>query len=103
MRKKIADQLIKYIFDRTHSFQKELPEIYNNLPETPLGLDFDQVEIPESVFETYCRLLRSELRFLEKEKMCEQTGWPQDLSNISYIRDFGFSASFVKGKRNIKT
>ncbi len=83
MRRKIANQLIKDIFNRTHSFQKELPEIFDNLSETPLGLDFDQVEIPESVFETFCGFLRSELRFLEKEKMCEQTDWPQDLSKIS--------------------
>jgi hypothetical protein len=71
MRRKITDQLIKDIFNRTHSFQKELPEIYDNFPETPLGLDFDQVEIPESVFETFCGFLRSEPRFFKKEKRSE--------------------------------
>lgn len=69
MRNKEIDlQLMQRILDLTLSFQMEFPEIYINLLETPLFLNYDHKEISETEFEGYYEFLKAQLQVCEKEK-----------------------------------
>ena len=81
--KKIEDQLMKEIFDLTLSFQIEFPEIYDNLLETPLFLNYGDKEISETEFEAYREFLRAQLRVLEKEQTNNQIDGPTNLSKYA--------------------
>ncbi|MBO0329717.1 hypothetical protein [[Muricauda] lutisoli] len=60
------NQLLQEIFDLTLSFQMEFPEIYDNLMETPLFLNYENKGISENEFEEYCKFLKAQLRVFEK-------------------------------------
>ena len=57
------------IFDLTLSFQMEFPEIYDNLLETPLFLDYENKGISENELEGYYKFLKTQLQVLEKEAL----------------------------------
>lgn len=67
--KEIEHQLMKEIFDLTLAFQIEYPEIYDNLLETPLFLNYDHKVISQNEFEAYREFLRAQLRVFEEEKV----------------------------------
>lgn len=66
---KFENQLIKKIFDLTLSFQTEFPEIYDNLIETPLFINYGNKEISQSEYEAYSEFLKTQFQVFEKEKM----------------------------------
>jgi hypothetical protein len=64
--KRNDNQLLQEIFDLTLSFQMDFPVIYNNLPETPLFLNYENKGKSENEFEEYCKFLKAQLRVFEK-------------------------------------
>ncbi|WP_437395796.1 hypothetical protein [Flagellimonas lutimaris] len=66
--KRKDNQLLQEIFDLTLSFQMEFPEIYDNLLETPLFLNYENKGISENEFEEYYKFLKAQLRVLTKGK-----------------------------------
>ena len=67
--KRKGNQLMQEIFDLTLSFQMEFPEIYDNLLETPLFLDYENKGISENELEGYYKFLKTQLQVLEKEAL----------------------------------
>ncbi len=65
--KREGNQLMQEIFDLTLSFQMEFPEIYDNLLETPLFLNYESRGISENEFEGYYKFLKTQLQVFEKE------------------------------------
>jgi len=67
--KRQENQLMQEIFDLTLYFQMEFPEIYDNLLETPLFLNYESKGTSEIEFEEYYKFLRAQLQILEKEAL----------------------------------
>ena len=67
--KKNTDHLVNEIFALTLYFQMEFPEIYDNLLETPLILNYGYKDISETEYEAYYEFLKRQLQVYEKKRM----------------------------------
>jgi hypothetical protein len=70
-------KLLHEIFVTTSKIQKEYPELYENLRETPLFLDDNRDEITAVDFEQYLESLQTQLAVFRKTSVVMLTSLKQ--------------------------